>query len=161
MNSKKLLTILTITAVAMTGCSSGKKRNHDVNSQAGDAVLSSEMRQEVPMNVYYDLNKFNLSESALEIIAAQAEFIVQNKPESITIQGHADERGTTEYNFALGNKRALAHKKELVKHIKKHGLNINEQAIKVVSFGKKQPVIENASTEAEHAQNRRSTVVFE
>jgi peptidoglycan-associated lipoprotein len=159
MNSKKLLTILTITAFVMTGCSSSKKRNQHISTT--DAVVSSEMRQEVPMNVYYELNKFDLSKSALEIISAQAEFIAKNKPEKITIQGHADERGTQEYNLALGNKRALSHKKVLVEHIKKNGVKINGNAVKVVSFGKTQPVVTNADSESEHAQNRRSVVVFE
>lgn len=102
--------------------------------------------------VYFDTDRFNIDSADAADLQAQAQYFAQYPGVNFTIQGHCDERGTREYNLALGERRANAAKNYLV------SLGIAASRITTVSFGKERPVA-LASNEAAWAQNRRAASV--
>ena len=98
--------------------------------------------------VFFNFDKFNISTEAGKTLELQAAWLKRNASVTVTIQGHADERGTREYNLALGERRANAAKDFLVT------LGVNPQRIDTISYGKERPVA-IGSTNAAWAQNRR------
>ena len=98
--------------------------------------------------VFFNYDKFNISTEAGETLELQAAWLKRNASVTVTIQGHADERGTREYNLALGERRANTVKDFLVT------LGVNPQRIDTISYGKERPVA-IGSTNAAWAQNRR------
>ncbi len=79
---------------------------------------------------YFDYNKSSIKPEYLSVIQQEAAFIKEHKQDVVTLEGNADERGTDEYNLALGSKRAIAVKKRLEK------MGVPARQIKIVSFGK-------------------------
>jgi len=102
--------------------------------------------------VFFDFDKFNLKPDARKTLEKQAAWLKANPAVRISIEGHADERGTREYNLALGERRANAAKDYLI------SLGINPGRVKTISYGKERPVA-MGSNEAAWAQNRRSVSV--
>ncbi|WP_133365882.1 peptidoglycan-associated lipoprotein Pal [Qipengyuania sediminis] len=102
--------------------------------------------------VYFDTDKFDIDAEDAAKLQAQARYFTQYTDVTFTVEGHADERGTREYNLALGERRANAAKNYLV------GLGIPEARIRTVSYGKERPVALDSS-EAAWAQNRRAASV--
>jgi len=98
--------------------------------------------------VFFDFDKYNLDSNARRTLEKQAAWLKTNASLSVTIEGHADERGTREYNLALGERRANAAKDYLV------ALGISPGRVKTISYGKERPVA-LGSNEAAWAQNRR------
>ena len=86
---------------------------------------------------------------ALELLQDQVAWLKQNSDVSVTIEGHCDERGTREYNLALGEKRAQSVKNYLI------GLGINPDRVSTISYGKERPAVVG-SNDGAWAQNRRS-----
>lgn len=103
--------------------------------------------------VYFDLDRFNISSQSAATLQAQAQYFARYPQVTFTIEGHADERGTREYNLALGERRANAAKNYLT------SLGIAANRIQVVSFGKERPVA-LGSDEQSWAQNRRAASVI-
>ncbi len=102
--------------------------------------------------IYFDTDRYNIDSSDAAALQAQAQYLSRYPQISITVEGHCDERGTREYNLALGERRANAAKNYLV------GLGIDAGRIRTVSYGKERPVA-LASNEAAWAQNRRAVSV--
>ena len=102
--------------------------------------------------VFFDFDKYNLAPNAADSLKKQAAWLKSFSAVTITIEGHCDERGTREYNLALGERRANAVKDYLV------ALGINPNRIKVLSYGKERPVA-LGSNDAAWAQNRRGVTV--
>ena len=102
--------------------------------------------------IYFDTDRFNIDATDQAALAAQAAWLGRYPAKRITIEGHADERGTREYNLALGERRANAAKNYLV------SLGIDAARITTVSHGKEKPVA-LGSDEASWAQNRRAVTV--
>ncbi len=98
--------------------------------------------------VFFNYDKFNINAEARKTLELQAAWMKRNASVTVTIQGHCDERGTREYNLALGERRANAVKDYLVT------LGVNPQRIDTISYGKERPVA-IGSTNAAWAQNRR------
>ena len=98
--------------------------------------------------VFFAYDKFSISAEARKTLELQAAWMKRNASVTVTIQGHCDERGTREYNLALGERRANAVKDYLVT------LGVNPQRIDTISYGKERPVA-IGSTNAAWAQNRR------
>ena len=98
--------------------------------------------------VFFKFDKFNVNAEARKTLGLQAAWLKRNASVTVTIQGHCDERGTREYNLALGERRANAVKDYLVT------LGVNPQRIDTISYGKERPVA-IGSTNAAWAQNRR------
>jgi peptidoglycan-associated lipoprotein len=103
--------------------------------------------------VFFDLNKYDLKPDARAKLDKQAAWLKQYPKYAITIEGHCDERGTREYNMALGERRATATKNYLV------NLGIPASRIKTISFGKERPVA-LGHNEAAWSQNRRAVTVL-
>ncbi|HOX14670.1 MAG TPA: peptidoglycan-associated lipoprotein Pal [Smithellaceae bacterium] len=99
-------------------------------------------------NIYFDYDKSNIRSDAREILKANAEIFTKNSSATIVVEGYCDERGTTEYNMALGERRAQETKQYL------ENLGINASRIETISYGEERP-LDSRSTEEAWAQNRR------
>jgi peptidoglycan-associated lipoprotein len=103
-------------------------------------------------NVYFDYDQFAVKDEFRPLIEAHAKYLQANRGARAIVQGNTDERGTREYNIALGQKRADAVKKMMVL------LGASEVQIETVSFGKEKPRREGHD-EASWAENRRADIV--
>ncbi|HEV8243357.1 MAG TPA: OmpA family protein [Nitrospirales bacterium] len=99
-------------------------------------------------DVYFEFDKWDLTEQTKNILTAHVDILKQNPTAALTIEGHADERGSHEYNRALGEKRA----QEVRRFLAELGVS---NTVKVVSYGKERPLC-TEPTEACHAKNRRT-----
>ena len=104
-------------------------------------------------DAFFDYDKADLREDARTALSADAEWLKKYGSTQVLIEGHCDERGTSEYNLALGDRRANAAKEYLV------SLGIDGARIKTVSYGKERPFC-TQSTEDCWQQNRRAHFVF-
>ncbi|MDE2562317.1 MAG: peptidoglycan-associated lipoprotein Pal [Sphingomonadales bacterium] len=102
--------------------------------------------------IHFDTDMYNIDATSQQILASQAQWLARYPNKNITIEGHCDERGTREYNLALGDRRATAAKNYLV------GLGVSPSRINTVSYGKERPVA-LGSNEAAWAQNRRAVTI--
>jgi peptidoglycan-associated lipoprotein len=102
--------------------------------------------------IYFDYDKYNLSGKALSTLSENAEMLMNDPNMNVVIEGHCDERGTDEYNLALGEKRAQAARDFLV------NFGIAKSRISVISFGEERPVDPGHNEEA-WAKNRRAEFV--
>jgi len=104
-------------------------------------------------DVNFDFDKYNLKPEAQAILKAGAPAYLKYREYKLVVEGHADERGTVEYNLALGDKRAAEAAKYLV------GLGIEKERIKTISYGKEMP-LDKEHDEAAWAKNRRAHFVI-
>jgi peptidoglycan-associated lipoprotein len=158
---KKFL-VLIFVMVLVSACASkfGAKKGGDYdvidNEQQADKVnkKTSESVDEVsvPDRVYFDFDKYNISTKSASDLDLQVQWLKSDPTINIMVEGHCDERGTREYNLALGERRATAVKNYLVKQ----GIKTNR--IKTVSYGKERPIFVGAG-EAVWAKNRVSVTV--
>tara|TARA_B100000674_G_C37542731_1_gene779139 strand:- start:60 stop:584 length:525 start_codon:yes stop_codon:yes gene_type:complete len=102
--------------------------------------------------VFFGYDSSELDSDALELLQDQVAWLKQHSNVSVTIEGHCDERGTREYNLALGEKRAQAVKNYLI------GLGINPDRVSTISYGKERPAVVG-SNDGAWAQNRRSVTI--
>lgn len=102
--------------------------------------------------IFFDLNQYDVDAQDQATLQSQAAWLQQNPSVRVTIEGHADERGTRDYNIALGERRANAAKNYLA------SLGIDPSRITTVSYGKERPAA-LGSDEAAWAQNRRAVTV--
>ena len=107
---------------------------------------------EVGDRVFFDFDRWDLTERAREVVARQAEYLRRYPSLRVIVEGHCDERGTREYNLALGERRANAVLTYMV------ALGVDAARIEVVSYGKERPVALSAN-ETAYALNRRSVTV--
>jgi peptidoglycan-associated lipoprotein len=119
-------------------------------SAIGDGTPSSIAEQLVQVGdrVHFGLDRYDLAPDAETTLQQQAALLQRNPQVAVTIQGHADERGTREYNLALGERRADSVRNYLI------ALGVQPDRISTVSFGKERPECAEAA-EACWAQNRR------
>lgn len=101
------------------------------------------------MRIYFDFDQYVLTSEAKGILAQDADLLKSAPSVKVQIEGHCDERGSDEYNLALGEKRALATKNYLV------SLGIAPERMSVISYGEEMP-LDPAHTEAAWAKNRRA-----
>ncbi len=99
--------------------------------------------------IHFDFDQFTLSAEARRILGDNAKFMKANGNLQVVVEGHCDERGSDEYNLALGESRALAAKNYLV------SLGIDANRLSVISYGEEKPLT-SGSTEEAWAQNRRA-----
>lgn len=102
--------------------------------------------------VYFDTDKYNIDPEDQAALGAQAQWLMRYPAKRATLEGHADERGTRDYNIALGERRANAAKNYLV------GLGVDPARLATLSYGKERPVA-MGSDEASWARNRRAVTV--
>ena len=119
--------------------------------KAPDLTLDQLFLREV-RDAYFDLDKADIRSDARDALTKTAEFLRNYPSIKVTIEGHCDERGSTEYNLGLGDRRAAAVKKYIV------SLGISADRLSTVSFGKEKPFC-NESNEECWQQNRRGHFV--
>ena len=102
--------------------------------------------------IYFDTDKYDIDSMDQQALAKQAQWLMQYPNKRATIEGHADERGTREYNLALGERRANATKNYLV------SLGVDASRLSTISYGKERPVALGSNEQA-WAQNRRAVTV--
>ena len=102
--------------------------------------------------VLFEYASSSLSDDARAILQRQAQWLKQHPSVALTIEGHADERGTREYNLALGDRRANAAKNYLA------ALGISPTRLRTISYGKERPEVQGSDDES-YAQNRRAVSV--
>lgn len=102
--------------------------------------------------IYFDLDRYNIDTVDAAALQKQAEWLMRYPNKVATIEGHCDERGTRDYNLALGERRANSAKNYLV------GLGVQPSRLTTVSYGKERPVA-LGSNEAAWARNRRAVTV--
>ncbi len=129
----------------------------DAQSASDDPALpamnsNAYFMQVVGDRVFFGFDKADLSAEAQETLFTQAEWLAANEAALIIVEGHCDERGTREYNLALGERRAEAVRAFLV------GAGVDESRIQTVSYGKERPVA-ICSDESCWSQNRRGVSV--
>ncbi|AGB81521.1 Peptidoglycan-associated lipoprotein precursor [Serratia rubidaea] len=161
--------LLALPVLAVAACSSNKSADNDQSGmgangttgmESGSSNLSSEEQarlqmQELQKNniVYFGLDKYDISSEFAQMLDAHATFLRNNPSYKVTVEGHADERGTPEYNIALGERRANAVKMYL------QGKGVSDDQISIVSYGKEKPAV-LGHDEAAYAKNRRAVLVY-
>lgn len=164
--------LLMLAAVAtLTACSSDEEAAVDTSmpSTAGSGLAGSDYGAGAPVNgvtpgtqqdlvvnvgdrVFFGYDQTDLSAEARSTLERQAAWLKQYPNLSITIEGHADERGTREYNLALGERRATTVKNYLM------SLGVDSGRVQTISYGKERPAVPDASAGA-WSQNRRGVTV--
>ena len=154
-NFKKFLVIF-VAGVVLTACATQKKEQA-VGQMQGDVYTGTEtveyLATGVKDRVFFATNKSTLTTASRDTLRKQAAWMrAKGKDLTFTIEGHADERGTREYNLALGEKRANAVKDYLLTY------GISGGRLSVISYGKERPV-NSGSNPLAWSQNRRSVTV--
>ena len=104
-------------------------------------------------SVYFDYDSFVVRDDGKQVVESHSGYLNKNKGRKILIQGNTDERGGTEYNLALGQKRAEAVRKSMA------ALGVDENQMEAVSLGEEKPKA-MGSGEAAWAENRRADIVY-
>jgi peptidoglycan-associated lipoprotein len=128
---------------ASTGASSSTTR-----ARSPQEILTSEVGD----RVFFDFDKSDLKPEARRTVERWAGFLKQYPNLTVTVEGHCDERGTREYNLALGERRANSAKNFLV------SLGVDARRVATISYGKERPAVVG-SNEAAWSQNRRAVMV--
>jgi peptidoglycan-associated lipoprotein len=125
------------------------------STQAGRATPGSQQdfQQNVGDRVFFEYDSFQLTPEGRQTLTRQAAWLKQYGNWRITVEGHADERGTREYNLALGERRAAAVRAFLVSQA------IPANRVATISYGKERPAV-SGSTEQAYSQNRRGVTVL-
>ena len=151
-NLKKFLVVI-LAGIALTACASQGKKGTQLS---GDVYTGTEtveyLATGVKDRVFFATNKSTLTTASRDTLRKQAAWMRKKSKLKFTIEGHADERGTREYNLALGERRANAVKDYLMTY------GISGNRLSVISYGKERPV-NNGSTPLAWSQNRRSVTV--
>ena len=139
-----------------TGTQAGGPGSGSVGSGVGAAVPGSQADFVARMSgrnvILFATDMFDIDDTDAASLRAQAQWLLQYPNKRATIEGHCDERGTREYNLALGERRANAAKNYLV------SLGVPATRLSTVSYGKERPAV-MASNESAWAQNRRAVTV--
>ena len=151
---KNTLLIL-LACVVLSACATQKKVTMEGQLQ-GDVYTGTDtveyLASGVPDRVFFATNESVLTTRSRETLRKQAAWLRKNSDINVVLEGHADERGTREYNLALGERRANAAKDYLMTY------GISGKRISTISYGKEKPVNPGSSALA-WSQNRRSVTV--
>ena len=155
---KKLL-LLVVTGLFLASCAAtNTQQGGDVDaassstSSGSDSSITAGTQEDLIVNVgdrvFFEFDSSELTVDAQATLDAQAAWLMQYPDTNITIEGHADERGTREYNLALGDKRAFA----VYSYLAQAGIDTNR--MEYISWGKERPEVVG-SDETAYSQNRR------
>ncbi|MEA1064464.1 peptidoglycan-associated lipoprotein Pal [Apirhabdus apintestini] len=169
--------MLALPVMAIAACSSNKSADNDQSgagggmmgagtgmgadgSGAGNGNTSADEQARLQMQqlqqnniVYFGYDSYDVSSEFAAMLDAHAAFLRSNPSYKVTIEGHADERGTPEYNIALGERRANAVKMYL------QGKGVSADQMAIVSYGKEKPAVLGHDAAA-YAKNRRAVLVY-
>ena len=139
--------------LVLTACATTKKSTSQMQSDVYTGTDTVEyLASGVPDRVFFATNESVLTTASRETLRKQAAWLRKNSKITIVLEGHADERGTREYNLALGERRANAAKDYLMTY------GISSDRISVLSYGKERPV-DSGSNPLAWSKNRRSVTV--
>jgi len=168
----KMAALLLVSTALVTGCGKKKVDNlppaaegtdygqaaNDPNAMGAGQIMpgsQEDFLQQVGQfgdRILFETDRFNVDAEDQAILQRQAQWLAQYPSTRITVEGHADERGTRDYNLALGERRANAAKNFLV------SIGVDASRIRTVSFGKERPSALGSDEQA-WAQNRRAVTV--
>ena len=144
--------LIMLASLILTACATKKVQNQ----MQGDVYTGTDtvkyLASGVADRVFFATNESVLTTASRDTLRKQAEWLRKNSKINVVLEGHADERGTREYNLALGERRANAAKDYLMTY----GISANR--ISVISYGKERPV-DSGSNPLAWSQNRRSVTV--
>lgn len=171
---RRLLVVACIATLAVSGCASKKTKTDDkatVEDRTGAGAAPGDEQHaldsqagmsgaELPVDVsraervfYFDYDSSELKPEYGDDVQAHAAFLAKNPGRAVTLEGHADERGSREYNLGLGERRANTVRRQLVL------LGASAEQIRAVSYGEERPLNEGHD-EAAYALNRRVEIVY-
>ena len=149
---KRCLTVV-MAGLILSACAAQKKQS---GKMQGDVYTGTDtveyLATGVKDRVFFATNKSVLTTASRDTLRKQAAFMRKKKDMTFTIEGHADERGTREYNLALGERRANAAKDYLMTY------GVSSDRISVISYGKERPV-DSGSNPLSWSKNRRAVTV--
>lgn len=138
------------TATGLSGKVFEGSRNSNLQSHNGQSFDSQAPQERI---LYFAFDNDRILPDSAEILYAHADYLKGNSEARVTLQGHTDNRGTREYNMALGERRALSAQNFLTM------LDVPTQQLSVVSYGEEKPAARGDSNE-DHAQNRRVIILY-
>ena len=146
------LLIIALSTLALSACSTAKKSSVGSGDvYTGNATVEY-LASGVKDRVFFATNSSSLTTASRDTLRKQANYLRKNKKLNVVLEGHADERGTREYNLALGERRANSAKDYLLTY------GISSGRISVLSYGKERP-IDSGSNPLAWSKNRRSVTV--
>jgi peptidoglycan-associated lipoprotein len=135
----------------------GTERTREGEVKPGEEPISpigAEEKEEIVLgHINFDYDKYNLTDEAVTVLSKNGAILMENPSINVVIEGHCDERGTEEYNLALGEKRALAARDFLTR------FGIAKSRVSIVSYGEERP-LDPGHNEAAWAKNRRALFVI-
>ena len=139
----------------LVACSSGVKLDDfdGANSNFGSQPWNDPKSPLYEKSVYFGLDEYNVETKYQKMLSAHAGYLKANPKQKIIIQGNTDDRGTAEYNLALGQRRSEAVRKSL------NLMGVSNDQMEAVSFGKEKPKADG-NNEAAWAENRRADIVY-
>ena len=145
--------LIAVACLALSACATSKK---STGQMQGDVYTGTDtveyLASGVPDRVFFATNESILTTKSRDTLRKQAAWLRDNSNINIVIEGHADERGTREYNLALGERRANSAKDYLITY------GISADRISIISYGKERPV-DSGSNPLAWSKNRRSVSV--
>lgn len=163
------LTSLLAAAAVLSACGSCPEECVTATGQGSLAEQVAEAASESPCvpgsqadfvenvgdRVFFDFDRSSVRPEGMETLQRQAAWLNQYNQYGVTITGHCDNRGTVEYNLALGERRAHAAREKLIAH------GLSADRIRVVSYGKNEPIVEQDGSEWAYQQNRVAITVLD
>lgn len=149
------LTLIGLSAL-LVACSSGVSLDDVDGANKGNFGSQPWNDPKSPLyekSVYFGLDEYTVQAKYQKMLSAHASYLKANPKQKIIIQGNTDDRGTAEYNLALGQRRSDAVRKSL------NLMGVSDDQMEAVSFGKEKPKAEG-NTEAAWAENRRADIVY-
>ena len=151
------LLLLGATALALSACSSVKLDDTDGEGSGSGSYGSQPWNDPksplVEKSVYFGFDEYTVQTKYQKMLSAHASYLKANPKQKIIIQGNTDDRGTAEYNLALGQRRSEAVRKSL------NLMGVSDNQMEAVSFGKEKPKADG-DNEAAWAENRRADIVY-
>ena len=149
----KNIFLVTVACLAISACATKKVGTGQIQGDVYTGTDTVEyLASGVPDRVFFATNESVLTTASRETLRKQAAWLRKNSKITVVLEGHADERGTREYNLALGERRANAAKDYLMTY------GISSDRISVLSYGKERPV-DSGSNPLAWSKNRRSVTV--
>ena len=153
----KYLSLLFASFLVISGCETigGSSSSDSPSYEYGDsrqANLQGYLQNEIGDRIYFETDKHNINSASAFTLESQANWLKSTPGFQIIVEGHCDERGTREYNLALGERRANSVKEYLV------SLGVEPGRVTTISYGKERPSAEGSTSES-WAENRRAVTV--
>ena len=153
----KIYTLLFASLLVLVGCetmdSSSSDSKYDFDGDSKQSNLQAYLQNEIGDRIYFETDKHNINSASAYTLESQANWLNSTPGFQIVIEGHCDERGTREYNLALGERRANAVKEFLV------SLGVDSSRLQIISYGKERPSAEGSTSEA-WSENRRVVTII-